>query len=169
MSPIKFFGRNVPAWVLLAVILVAGAGVATTAAMDGLDDTSSVSVSQSLRVGTPVSNPMSGADAFIGKVNSDGTAFSVYIEANNGDRIVYDLPIYYDSNLSLIDIVMEVPEGITADVEGDEGTTVVQTGMTTWVVDPSDDGEAILTFFLKISPTTVGVFEFNTELTVAEL
>ena len=118
----KFIGKKMPAWLLLAALVVVGAGAATGLVFkDQVNGTTTIAVSQAIRVSAPVATGNSDHDEFLGTADDDGMAWAAHFEANNGDIVEYDLQVRnYGANgdETICLLTMDLPEGITANVEG---------------------------------------------------
>ncbi len=172
MSQIKanFFGKKLPAWLLLAALVVVGAGAATGLVLkDQINGTTTIAVSQAIRV-TDVTGG-GDADEFLGTVDDDGMAWAAHFEANNGD--VLELSVWI-TNFGGQDIATlttcSVPDGIT--VSNVDDYDIVEIAPHTWKgqLMPGTDGgvdfetewlialeDAQPTGFYEISCTTVPV------------
>ena len=124
-NKLSLFGKKLPAWMLLTALIVVGAGAATGLVLkDQIDGTTTIAVSQAIRVGTPTNGIASDADEFLGTVDDDGMAWAAHFEANNGDIVVIDLPVYnYAGNddVTVCLLTLDVPEGITVMVVSEYG------------------------------------------------
>lgn len=93
----KIGPARVPAWALLTLLIIAGAGAATGLILkDQVDGKTTVAVSQAIRIDHTQfgANDVSGdADEVLVTVNDDGMEWAVHLEANNGDIIYIDLPV----------------------------------------------------------------------------
>jgi len=86
-----------PAWMMITMLILLGAGAATGLILkDALDGTTTIAVSQAILIDHTTFGPTDVHgdfdEAFV-SVNDDGTEWAVHIESNNGDLIWYDLPI----------------------------------------------------------------------------
>ena len=92
----QLFSKKLPAWTLLAALVIVGAGAATGLVLkDQIDGTTTIAVSQALLIdGAPVV-PTAGSDhdEFLGTADDDGSAWAAHFEANNGDTLVFLIPI----------------------------------------------------------------------------
>ncbi len=133
----KFFGKKIPAWMLLAALVVMGAGAATGLVLkDQIDGTTTIAVSQAIRVGAPVSGVGDDSDEFLGTVDDDGMSWMVHFEANNGDTVVFNLPVINEgANPIVCGMTMTIPEGLTVSMTEDgagEVDDVTQVGPNYW-------------------------------------
>ena len=133
----QLFNKKVPAWLLMAALVIVGAGAATGLVLkDQIDGTTTIAVSQALTIVSVDEGIGSDADEFLATIHDDGTSWAAHFEANNGD--VLELEVTVDNLGGSDDIValltMDVPEGITVNVEGDSTTTenVVQIAPNQW-------------------------------------
>ena len=161
MSPNKlnFFGKKLPAWMLLAALVVVGAGAATGLVLkDQIDGTTTIAVSQALAI-----KSVSGggdADEFLGTINDDGVSWAAHFEANNGDTLTLNLEVQNlggsDDIVSLL--TMDVPEGITVNIEGDDAAdeNVVQVANHQWKfkVASGTDNTLVMTLALEDAQPT---------------
>ena len=168
---LEFFGRRCPAWALVAVIAVAGAGAATGIVLaDSIIGTSSVTVSQAVLVAAPPI--LSGdADESLGTVEDNGARFGAHFEANNGDQVNIFIPLKNeagpDQDIVVLFTLGQAP-GLTVSLVADGvgvHDDVVRTGPTTWVF--TVDGEAAgtpngitLTVAIEDAQST-GFYELN--------
>lgn len=168
---LEFFGRRYPAWVLVAVILVAGAGAATGIVLaDSIIGTSTVTVSQAVLVAAP---PIIGGDAdeSLGTVEDNGARFGAHFEANNGDLVTIYIPLKNEAGPEQDIVVLftlgQAP-GLTISIVADGvgvHEDVVRTGPTTWVftldgIANGDPHGITLTVALEDSQTP-GFYELN--------
>ena len=143
---LEFFGRKCPAWVMVAVIAVAGAGAATGIVLaDSIIGSSSLTVSQAVLVASP---PLIGGDAdeSLGTVEDNGASFAIHFEANNGDIVTVFIPLKNEA-ASAQDIVVQFTmgqaPGLTMSIVSDGmgvHDDVVNIGPGTWVF--TLDGDA---------------------------
>ena len=129
----QLFNKKLPAWALLAALVIVGAGAATGLVLkDRIDGTTTIAISQALYVGTPTAT--GDFDEFLVTVNDDGMSWSAHFEANNGDTLVLHIPVYNDGGAAdqdeiVFKIVMGWPEGVTLDMSADD--TLADDGDTT--------------------------------------
>ncbi len=131
------FNKKVPAWLLLAALVIVGAGAATGLVLkDQIDGTTTIAVSQALTVVSVNEGGGSDADEFLATIHDDGTGWAAHFEANNGDVLELELEI---ENLGGSDdivalLTMDVPEGITVNIEGDDDDdeNIVQIAPNQW-------------------------------------
>lgn len=119
----QLFSKKLPAWTLLAALVIVGAGAATGLVLkDQIDGTTTIAVSQALLIdGAPVV-PTAGSDhdEFLGTADDDGSAWAAHFEANNGDTLVFLIPIVNEGEQDMAAILtLDIPEGITVNIEED--------------------------------------------------
>jgi len=130
-----FFGKKLPAWLLLAALVVVGAGAATGLVLkDQIDGTTTIAVSQALSVTSVTAS--GDADEFLGTIDDDGMTWMAHFEANNGDTVTAEVTV--DNQGGSDDIfailTLDVPEGISVNIEGDDDAleNVVQIAYHVW-------------------------------------
>ena len=131
-----FFGKKLPAWLLLAALVVVGAGAATGLVLkDQIDGTTTIAVSQALSV-TAVAGVGGDADEFLGTINDNGVEWAAHFEANNGDTLELQVTVANagGSDDIFCMLTLDVPEGITVNIEGDDaaGENVVLVAYHQW-------------------------------------
>lgn len=128
-----FFGKKLPAWLLLGALVIVGAGAATGLVLkDQLTGTTTIAVSQALEI-TSVTG--SGGDEFLGTINDNGVEWAAHFEANNGDQLELELTVYNNAGQDMwAELTMDVPDGITVNIEGDDDAdeNVVQIALYKW-------------------------------------
>lgn len=121
---ISIFGKKLPAWLLLAALVVVGAGAATGLVLkDQVNGTTTIAVSQAIRVAAPISNG-GDEDEFLGTADDDGMAFAAHFEANNGDIVKMYLEVQNhgaNSDETVVLLTLSIPEGLTVNIETDDG------------------------------------------------
>ena len=172
MSPIQanFFGKKLPAWLLLAALVVVGAGAATGLVLkDQINGTTTIAVSQAIRVTDVTAG--GDYDEFLGTVDDDGMSWAAHFEANNGDvlELYVDITNYGSQNIATL-TTCSVPAGIT--VSNIDDYDIVEIAPHTWkgqLLPGSNGGwsatteweialeDAQPTGFYEISCTTVPV------------
>ncbi len=166
----NFFGKKLPAWLLLAALVVVGAGAATGLVLkDQINGTTTIAVSQAIRVAYVTGG--GDADEFLGTVDDDGMAWAAHFEANNGDVLYLEVGMtnYGREEIATL-TTCSVPDGIT--VSNDDPWDIVEIAPHTWKgqLMPGTDGfvayptgwvialeDAQPTGFYEISCTTVPV------------
>ncbi|KXA93994.1 hypothetical protein AKJ66_00060 [candidate division MSBL1 archaeon SCGC-AAA259E22] len=92
MKEMTIFGKKIPAWILVASFVVAGAGAAAGTVLQGqITGKAPVTVSQALVL--PTNPTVSGANAQIVTKSDDDTAFQAAAEVNNGQDYEIDIPV----------------------------------------------------------------------------
>lgn len=136
---LDIFGKKLPAWIFVAALVVVGAGAATGLVLkDQVNGTTTIAVSQAIRVSAPIHDPNSDADEFLGTADDDGMAWAAHFEANNGDLVIFKMEVQNhggngDATVCLLTI--DIPEGITVDVtelSGDDGHSAVRINYNQW-------------------------------------
>ena len=140
----SFFGKKLPAWVLLAALVAVGAGAATGLVLkDQIDGTTTIAVSQALTV-TSVASSGGDDDEFLGTIDDDGMTWAAHFEANNGD--VVDLQVTVTNGGGSDSIVailtLDVPEGITVSIDSE----ATQCSANQWKFDVTAGGTEVLDF-----------------------
>ena len=171
MSQIKanIFGKKLPAWLLLAALVVVGAGAATGLVLkDQINGTTTIAVSQALAV-TAVTSGGGDEDEFLATIDDDGMAWAAHFEANNGDTLELEVTVYnYGGSDDIVALLtMDVPDGITVNIEGDDdaGDNVVQVAHHQWkfVVDNTDDNTLDITLAIEEAQAT-GFYEISSTI-----
>ncbi len=159
-SQYTFFGKKLPAWMLLAALVVVGAGAATGLVLkDQIDGTTTIAVSQALYI-----SDLDGggdADEFLGTINDNRVEWAAHFEANNGDELDLDIDISNDGGSDTIValLTMDIPEGITVSEDNDEA---VQTAANQWKFEVSAAGTAELEFTIAIEDAAAtGFYELT--------
>lgn len=124
----QLFSKKLPAWALLAALVIVGAGAATGLVLkDQINGTTTIAVSQALIVTSVTQGAGSDGDEFLGTIDDDGMSWAAHFEANNGDQlelevIVANLGGQSDQDEIVFKIVLDWPEGITIDIAADDTT-----------------------------------------------
>lgn len=117
---IYFFGKKLPAWIFVAALVIVGAGAATGLVLkDQVTGTTTIAVSQAIRVAAPVNGPNSDADEFLGTANDNEMEFGAHFEANNGDLVSFVLEVRnYAGNMdyTVVLLTLDIAEGMTVDI-----------------------------------------------------
>ena len=142
---ISIFGKRLPAWLLLAALVVVGAGAATGLVLkDQVNGTTTIAVSQAIRVTAPYSDWdgdgfMDGdQDEFLGTADDDGMAFAAHFEANNGDIVIMYLDVYNhggNADETVVLLTLSIPDGMTVNIEdviGDDSHNIVRIAYNQW-------------------------------------
>lgn len=92
---------------------------------DSIWGTTTIAVSQAILIdGTPVpSSTVSDHDQFLATVDDNGAAWAVHFEANNGDLLVFLLPLINEAGPNediLAEITLDIPACITVDIREDQ-------------------------------------------------
>ena len=148
----NLFSKKLPAWLLLAALVVVGAGAATGLVLkDQIDGTTTIAVSQALSV-TSVTGG-GDADEFLGTIDDDGMAWAAHFEANNGDTLslVVTVANQGGSDDIVTMLTLDVPEGITVNIESDVNENTVQVAHHQWKfpVPGGSDNTLIITIALE--------------------
>ena len=135
----KFLGKKMPAWLLLAALVVVGAGAATGLVLkDQVNGTTTIAVSQAIRVTAPYTAGEGDQDEFLGTADDDGMAFAAHFEANNGDIVQMYLDVYnYGGNddETVVLLTLDIPAGLTVNIEdfvGDDSHNIVRISENQW-------------------------------------
>jgi len=106
---------------LLAALVVVGAGAATGLVLkDQVNGTTTIAVSQAIRVDAPTEIGGSDADESLGTADDDGMAWGAHFEANNGDEVKFNLKVrnYGGNNdITVVLLTLDIPEGMTVNIE----------------------------------------------------
>jgi len=136
---LDIFGKKLPAWIFVAALVVVGAGAAAGLVLkDQVNGTTTIAVSQAIRVAAPIHDPNSDADEFLGTVDDDGISWAAHFEANNGDMVIFKMEVRNyagndDATVCLLTI--DIPDGMTVDVtelSGDDGHSAVRINYNQW-------------------------------------
>jgi len=137
---IGVFGRAMPTWLLIATLVLAGAGAAVGTVLAGkITAEVPVTVEQAQVVRSkPTQVTGYEADQFFASMKDDGTAFTAAAELNTGDEWRFDVPISNNSAAPLVgEVTLTFPTGLTLDVDSGHTNTqnVCRTGLFTWKFD----------------------------------
>lgn len=161
----NFFGKKLPAWMLLAALVIMGAGAATGLVLkDQITGTTTIAVGQALHIDSVTG---SGGDAFLGTVEDDGSAWAAHFEANNGDSLTMVLTVGNDggSDDIVAQLTLDIPSGISVSIassDTDADDNIVQTGPNTWKFGVDSASTNVLTFTIAIEDTAAtGFYEMD--------
>ena len=157
----QLFSKKLPAWMLLAALVIVGAGAATGLVLkDQIDGTTTIAVSQALSVTDVTAS--GDQDEFLGTIDDDGMSWAAHFEANNGDTIVLSVEVSNDGGSDDIFAIltMDVPEGISVNIEGDDATTenVVQIAHHQWKFNVADQEDNTLDITLALEDALAAGF-----------
>ncbi len=157
----NLFSKKLPAWLLLAALVVVGAGAATGLVLkDQINGTTTIAVSQALAV-TDI-DADGDYDEFLGTIDDDGMAWAAHFEANNGDVLLLFVEVhnYGGSDDIAALLTMDVPAGITVSIEN-----AVQCAADQWkfVVESDDDTTLEITLALEDALAT-GFYEISSTI-----
>lgn len=165
-SKFSFFGKKLPAWMILAALVVVGAGAATGLVLkDQIDGTTTIAVSQALYV---ASVTLSGdGDETLSTIDDDGQTWNAHFEANNGDMLGMDVTIGNRGAQTVVGVITcSVPDGITMseDTSGSGGPTEIASH--TWKVSvPTGAGGDVLDFGIAIEDAAhTGFYEISCQI-----
>lgn len=117
-------GRRTPAWLLIAVVAILGAGAATGLVLkDEITGHITVAVvGQALSV---ESIACSGGDQSLCTVSDDRMAWTAYVEARQGDTVLVSVEIKNDGGGYIVAGLTfdEIPEDLSISIEGDDDDT----------------------------------------------
>ena len=120
---IKIGPTRIPAWAVLTLLIIAGAGAVTGLVLkDSIGGETTIAVSQAIRIDHTEfgSGDVTGdADEVLVTVSDDGMEWAVHLEANNGDIIYIDLPVVNEGEQKMaveLQLVTSSTE-LTVDVE----------------------------------------------------
>jgi len=122
----QIFNKKLPAWALLAALVIVGAGAATGLVLkDQIDGKTTIAVSQALYI-SDIDYDGDYDEALV-TINDDGMSWAAHFEANNGDVLVVELEISNDGGTSdqdemVFKLVLDWPEGMTIDISADDTT-----------------------------------------------
>ena len=133
-----------------------GAGAATGLVLkDQIDGTTTIAVSQALAVSAVVGG--GDADEFLGTIDDDGMTWMAHFEANNGDTLTLSVTVEnygggVDADEIVALLVLDVPEGITVNLEGDNDAAenVVQVCPVNWKFAIPDGSDNTLDFTIAL-------------------
>ncbi len=144
-TTLNIFGKKLPAWLLLAALVVVGAGAATGLVLkDQVNGTTTIAVSQAIRVTAPYSDwdgdgfADGDQDEFLGTADDDGMAWAAHFEANNGDIVIYYLDVYNhggNTDETVVLLTLDIPDGLTVNIEdviGDDTHNAVRINYNQW-------------------------------------
>ena len=138
-TTLNIFGKKLPAWLLLAALVVVGAGAATGLVLkDQVNGTTTIAVSQAIRVTAPYTLGSGDQDEFLGTADDDGMAFAAHFEANNGDVVQMYLDVYNhggNTDETVVLLTLSIPEGLTVNIEdlvGDDSHNIVRISDSEW-------------------------------------
>lgn len=159
-SKCNFFGKKLPAWMLLAALVVVGAGAATGLVLkDKIDGTTTIAVSQALYI--DAINGGGDYDEFLATINDNRVEWAAHFEANNGDELELDIDVGNDGGSDTIValLTMDIPEGITVSEDNDEA---IQIAANQWKFEVSDGSTADLEFTIAIEDAAAtGFYELT--------
>ena len=144
----NLFSKKMPAWLLLAALVVVGAGAATGLVLkDQINGTTTIAVSQAIRITGVTEGGDSDADEFLGTVDDDGMAWAAHFEANNGDYVELDLALNNfagaDNEIVCLLTLDDIPAGMTINMEASEGN-IVRISENSWKFDITSDGDDLV-------------------------
>ena len=148
----KMFGKKLPAWLLLAALVVVGAGAATGLVLkDQVNGTTTIAVSQAIRVTAPYTLGEGDQDECLGTADDDGMAFAAHFEANNGDIVQMYLDVWNhggNADETVVLLTLDIPDGLTVNIEdiiGDDSHNIVRINDSQWkfAVDAGTGADAM--------------------------
>ncbi len=151
---LNLFGKKLPAWMLLAALVVVGAGAATGLVLkDQVNGTTTIAVSQAIRVQAPTG--AGDEDEFLGTVDDDGMTWGAHFEANNGDLVAFEMVVENhagNSDWTVCLLTIDIPDGMTVDVtelSGDDDHSAVRINYNQWKF-AVDDGAGPNAFGINV-------------------
>ena len=132
--------------IVVAMLIVAGAGAAAGAAMAGnISGQMTTEVDQAIVVNTSNPGDIPAKDGFI-NVNDDGTEFRTATQIYQGDKYDIEMNFTYNGQTDInAELVLDIPEGLNVAVERTEGAddnvTIGQIAEDTWLLNVDDDDE----------------------------
>ena len=126
----QLFNKKMPAWMLLAALVLVGAGATTGLVLkDSISGYTTIAVSQAILIEGVTSGGTE--DEFLATVDDDGSAFAAHFEANNGDTLQLRILVKNvgGSDDIVAIITWEVPEGISME---EINNVAVPTGPGSW-------------------------------------
>ena len=128
MSPktrtFSLIGRRTPAWLIVAVVAILGAGAATGLVLkDEITGQITVGVIQPALIVTDVT--CTGGSLSFCNAADDGMSWSAYVEAFNGDTVVVEVEVTNQGGGYIMALLTfdEIPDGLTISIEGDDDDT----------------------------------------------
>lgn len=162
---VNIFGKKLPAWIMLAALVIVGAGATTGLVLkDSLSGYTTIAVSQAILI---VDVQESGvADEFLSTIDDDGSAFAAHFEANNGDTLEIQIEIENvgDVNDDIVSIITwDIPAGISLEEVND---VAVPTGPGSWRFAVTGGTSETLEFEIAIEDAApTGFYELTATIT----
>ena len=161
---INLFGKKLPAWMLLAALVVVGAGATTGLVLkDSISGYTTIAVSQAILIEDVTSGGTE--DEFLATIDDDGSAFAAHFEANNGDMLQLNITVKNvgGSDDIVAIITWEIPEGISMEEINDEA---VPTGPGSWRFAVDGGSNVVLKFEIAIEDAApTGFYELTASIT----
>ena len=157
MTTITILGKSMPATVMVAMLVVAGAGAAAGAGVAGsIGGEMTTEVDQAIVLNTDDPGDIPEKEGFV-NVNDDGSEFRTAAQIYQGDNYDVEMNFSYQGQTETnAELVLDIPKGIVVDVEPtvDENDANVQVGQV------AED-----TWLLKVNESENGDGDFDFELT----
>jgi len=161
---INLFGKKLPAWMLLAALVVVGAGATTGLVLkDSISGYTTIAVSQAILIEDVTSGGTE--DEFLATIDDDGSAFAAHFEANNGDMLEIHIEVENvgGSDDIVAIITWQIPESISMEEINDEA---VPTGPGSWRFSVDGGSDVTLEFEIAIEDAApTGFYELTASIT----
>ena len=164
---VNLFGKRLPAWMLLAALIVVGAGATTGLVLkDSISGYTTIAVSQAILIEDVSSSGTE--DEFLATIDDDGSAFAAHFEANNGDTLQLNIDVMNvgGSDDIVAIITWEIPDSISMEEVND---VAVPTGPGSWRFAVPSGGAAFsvqLQFEIAIEDAApTGFYELTASIT----
>ncbi len=132
-------GKQVPVALIALLLVVAGAGAAAGVTMQGdVQGDATTKVDQAITAEGIAENGTNANNA-LGTVNDDGTEFKFSANVNQGDEHTVYLNLTNNGNQAVNGrLVLDVPEPLEVEVQGNDNTSLARTSMYRWQLQIDD-------------------------------